>query len=180
MTIKTKRVYYELDPSDGCRLLIMKEPIWIDPAFDRKNFDSWVTELSPSPESLKSYQTGMINWDLFTEGFLKEMKNPISVASIRRFSVLNNSRDITLLCQEYEGEHCHSHLVKHLIDQVDTHCTVPSCKEQGLKIVEIPTHPGDYEGYDSIAVLCEYHYERFEEMYQPRWHEKLGDVQDLI
>jgi hypothetical protein len=46
--------------------------------------------------------------------------------------------------------------------------------------IGIPTHPGNYEGYDSIAVLCEYHYERFEEMYQPRWHDKLGDVQDLI
>jgi hypothetical protein len=45
--------------------------------------------------------------------------------------------------------------------------------------IGIPTHPGNYEGYDTIAVLCEYHYERFEEMYQPRWHDKLG-VQDLI
>jgi uncharacterized protein YeaO (DUF488 family) len=53
MTIKTKRVYDELDPSDGYRVLIMTKPIWIDPAFDRKNFDSWVTELSPSPELLK-------------------------------------------------------------------------------------------------------------------------------
>ena len=57
---------------------------------------------------------------------------------------------------------------------------MPSCKEQGLKLIEIPIHPGDYEGYDTIVVLCEYHYERFEEMYEPRWHEKLGDVQDLI
>ncbi|MFZ0897067.1 MAG: hypothetical protein WAZ77_21405 [Candidatus Nitrosopolaris sp.] len=55
MTIKTKCVYDKPDPGDGCRILIMTP----NPTFDTKNFDSWVTELSPSPELLKS----LSNWD---------------------------------------------------------------------------------------------------------------------
>ena len=78
MTIKTKRVYDKPDPTDGYRVLVMTKPIWTNAAFNRENFDSWVSVLSPSRELLKSYETGMINWDLFTEGFLKEMKDPIS------------------------------------------------------------------------------------------------------
>jgi hypothetical protein len=61
-----------------------------------------------------------------------------------------------------------------------TSCTIPDCKEEGLKIIVIPKLPNDFQGYESIALLCKYHYERFEEMYLPKHHDYYGETRDLV
>jgi hypothetical protein len=77
-------------------------------------------------------------------------------------------------------------------------CTVPDRKDRKeLEIIGIPRYESgnytltrygklmlndyrqyDYNIYDVIAVLCRSHYDCFDQIYQFRWHNKLGDVGD--
>lgn len=116
--IKTKRVYDRPEPDDGLRLLIMRRPIWINKAFRefQLNKERWKKELSPSDELLDAYKDGIVGWSEFVSRFIKEVDNPVSMASMMELGEKAKTTNVTLLCQEYEGESCHRHIIKELID----------------------------------------------------------------
>jgi hypothetical protein len=61
-----------------------------------------------------------------------------------------------------------------------TSCTVTDCKEAARKLIAIPKEPNAFERFEGIAMLCKYHYERFEEMYLPKHNDYYGDTRDLV
>jgi uncharacterized protein YeaO (DUF488 family) len=124
MTIKTKCVYDKPEASDGYRVLIMRKPMMINPALKEfrkvngKIHERHLIDLSPSAELLKSWQIGTIKWHKFELSFINELNdNPAATADIYKLYEKSKTTDITLLCQEKDGEHCHRYLVKRLIER---------------------------------------------------------------
>jgi len=124
MTIKTKCVYDEPVPDDGYRVLIMRKPVWINKSYKEfrkvdggtKRHPRHLIVLSPSETLLAAYQNHIINWDTFEECFRAEQKNdPASKEAIHALREKSKVMNVTLLCQEKEGENCHRHIVKDMI-----------------------------------------------------------------
>gem|GEM_PF-2760222 len=108
----------------------------------------------------KSYQNKIIYWDTFAERYLGEQKNnPASLEAIHQLREKNKVTDVTLLCQEYEWEHCHRHLLKHLIYSIlcFTHSSNRS-SETHLRRFYRRTRINIYENdSSSIQLLSAYH-----------------------
>lgn len=125
--IKTKRVYDDIDKeSDGYRVLLMRSPDWRNKAFkewwkaNRDEMHNYMPELSPSEDLLNSYNNGEITWDEFEQRITKEFQhNPHAQVAIRNLYVLSTQKGktVTLLCQEHEGENCHRHIVKRMVEE---------------------------------------------------------------
>lgn len=112
--IKTKSIYKPIDEEDGLRVLITR---WYPRGVKREKYDVWVRELSPSPELLKKYKNSEIKWVDFSASLLLEFKNNLdSVEALYTLRSKGALENITLLCYEKDGEQCHRHLVKNLID----------------------------------------------------------------
>jgi uncharacterized protein YeaO (DUF488 family) len=113
--IKTKSIY-DKNPNgnDGLRILIMRH----HPRGVKKEcYDYWLRELSPSKDLLKRYNEGKIMWDVFKPEFIAEIKyNPHAHKAIIWIRDKNKTQNITLLCKEKEGENCHRHIVKAIIE----------------------------------------------------------------
>lgn len=75
-------------------------------------------ELAPSEELLKDYKHERINWAEYKERFLEEMECPESQARIRELAEESQDRDIRLICFEGPDKHCHRHILKRLIEEV--------------------------------------------------------------
>ena len=116
--IKTKSIYRSVEPEDGLRVLITR---WYPRGVKREKYDIWVRDLSPSPELLKKHKNSEIDWNDFTLSLLAELKSNInSIEAIYTLQTKGNTQNITLLCHEKDGEPCHRHMIKDLIDD-------PSC-----------------------------------------------------
>jgi hypothetical protein len=48
--------------------------------------------------------------------FIKEVDNQVSIASMMGLGEKAKTTNVTLLCQEHEGEIWHRHIIKELID----------------------------------------------------------------
>ena len=114
MAVKTKSIYQPAGPKDGKRVLVTR---YYPRGVRKDRFDLWLRELSPSAKLLKSYKESKIDWALFSAAYLDELKsNAKSTESIQALRPLARHSDVTLLCYEKEGMHCHRHLLKDVID----------------------------------------------------------------
>jgi uncharacterized protein YeaO (DUF488 family) len=115
--IKTKRLYEPKEDSDGTRILITR----YYPRFMKKgHFDERMLVLSPDRYTLfkwKHSKKTEEDWKSVEEKFLPQMKDLAAmeaIAELRRRS--SSGETITLLCYCKEGEHCHRHIIKSLIE----------------------------------------------------------------
>ena len=112
--IKTKSIYKPVEEEDGLRVLITR---WYPRGVKREKYDIWVRDLAPSPELLKKYKNSEIKWNDFTITLLSELRDNIdSVEAIHTLQTRSDMQDITLLCHEKDGEPCHRHMVRDLIE----------------------------------------------------------------
>ena len=114
--IKTKSIHRPVEKeSDGLRVLITR---WYPRGVKREKYDVWVRELAPSAELLKKYKNSEIEWTEFSKLLLIELQSNLdSIEAIHALHSKGNHRDITLLCHEKDGDPCHRHMVKNLIDK---------------------------------------------------------------
>jgi uncharacterized protein YeaO (DUF488 family) len=113
MALKTKSIYEPKEESDGLRILITR---FYPRGVKKGRFDRWMRELSPSRELLKAYRSKEKSWRRFKSEFISEMKgNAESMRSIRDLGTESLHKNVTLLCYEPSGEHCHRYLVADLI-----------------------------------------------------------------
>lgn len=125
MTIKTKQIYEKASQDDGMRLLITR---YYPRGVKNDHFDQWIRELSPSPKLLFDYKEKRINWEIFKDRFLAELAN--NIESIEVINILHDemkSDVITLLCFEKNGNPCHRHIVKDLIENPEKLASVQVC-----------------------------------------------------
>jgi hypothetical protein len=57
-------------------------------------------------------------------------------------------------------------------------CSVSTCKASGVKVIPVPRTPDDTHGFDVIYV-CEYHIERFDELYQEIFRDFYEDTESV-
>ncbi len=112
--IKTKSIYKPVEEEDGLRVLITR---WYPRGVKRERYDIWVRELAPSAELLKKYKNSEIEWADFSISLLSELRDNLdSIEAIHTLQTKGNMENITLLCHEKDGEPCHRHMVKNLIE----------------------------------------------------------------
>ena len=113
--IKTKSIYKPVEKEDGLRVLITR---WHPRGVRREKYDIWVRELAPSAELLKKYKNSEIKWADFSKSLLSELQdNTDSIEAIHALQTKGDMENITLLCHEKDGEPCHRHMVKNLIEE---------------------------------------------------------------
>ncbi len=72
-TLKMKRIYDEVEPSDGRRILV--DRLWPrGMKKERAKLDVWAKEITPSPELRKLYHTGGIPFEGFAADYLDELE----------------------------------------------------------------------------------------------------------
>lgn len=114
MAIKTKSIFKPAEAEDGLRILITR---FYPQGIKKEHFDLWLRELSPSIDLLLSYKHGVRSWQEFKSIFVSELRNNID--SLEALQALNNEAmrtNVTLLCYEKEGQPCHRHLVRDMIE----------------------------------------------------------------
>jgi uncharacterized protein YeaO (DUF488 family) len=73
---------------------------------------------SPEASLLKSYKKGAINWREFSRDFRKQLRTlEASKVALAQIAQMSRKATVTLLCYEKEGENCHRHIVKSVIDR---------------------------------------------------------------
>ncbi|MDH5569598.1 MAG: DUF488 family protein [Nitrosopumilus sp.] len=112
--IRTKSIYEPKEELDDLRILITR---FYPRGIKKTHFDLWKKELAPSKQLLKDYKTKKKTWEEFTESFQSELKDQKeSIETIKDLKIKAKSNNITLLCYEKEGESCHRHLLKKLLE----------------------------------------------------------------
>ena len=113
--IKTKSIYRHKERKDGKRILISR----LHPRGVKKSqYDQWLKELSPSMELIHEYKNDNISWKIFLSRYKSQIsKNSQSLELIKQLRKQGKIEDITLLCFETEGEPCHRHLLREIINK---------------------------------------------------------------
>ena len=115
MSVKTKSIYDEKEPSDGTRILISR---FYPRGVKRTHFDLWIRDASPEKPLLKEYRDKAIDWKVFSKKFRDQLKSsPSSLEAIKKIEELAKKDDVTLLCYEREGQKCHRLIVKSVVNQ---------------------------------------------------------------
>ena len=114
MVVKTKSVFQKAEDEDGLRVLITR---FYPRGVKNTHFDYWVRDLSPSIELLMSYKDGKCDWDNFKSKFLRELwDNLSSLEAIHTLNCESKTESITLLCYEKQGNPCHRHFVRDIVE----------------------------------------------------------------
>ena len=113
--IKTKSIYKSKERKDGKRILISR----LHPRGVKKSqYDQWFKELSPSMELVHEYKNGKISWKKFLSLYKSQIsENSQSRELIKQLQKQSKIDDITLLCFEADGEPCHRHLLREIINK---------------------------------------------------------------
>jgi uncharacterized protein YeaO (DUF488 family) len=112
--IKTKSIYYDpVDVSDGIRILVTR---YYPRGITKNKYDLWIKEVSPSKKLLKDYKNKSINELEYKQRYISEME--IDKGHLNSLKLRHGAGNIiTLLCIEREGEFCHRHILKKLIEK---------------------------------------------------------------
>ena len=110
--IKTKSIYAPSCQSDGTRVLITRHH---PRGVSKDKYHEWLRDATPSKDLLAQYKAGLLTNDEFASKYKVEMESAIEVvASLRLMHKMGST--ITLLCYEREGEFCHRHVLKEIIE----------------------------------------------------------------
>ena len=111
--IKTKSIYEPKKTQDGLRVLITR---FYPRGIKKTNFDMWKKELAPSQQLLKELKSNKKTWSQFIVSFKSELEeNKESLQSIKKLRREMKTNNVTLLCFEKDGNPCHRHLLKKII-----------------------------------------------------------------
>lgn len=116
--IRTKSVYEPEGAEDGLRILVTR--FW-PRGVKKERVDRWFRDLGTSPEVIKAWKAGTIEWKDLRKAYLDGMKAPAAgvaleeaVDYIRKDS---GGRGATLLCTCRPDEMCHRQILKELLDK---------------------------------------------------------------
>lgn len=115
--IKTKSIYEAAGKFDGWRILVTR---YHPRGVKRQWYDAWARSLAPSAALLKKYKNGDVQWPELEKSLVSELAaNPDAISMINSMHKYTRKHPATLLCYEPEGEPCHRHLLKKIIDNPD-------------------------------------------------------------
>lgn len=115
LPVKTKSIYSLKEKSDGTRILVSR---FYPRGVKRDHFELWIRGVSPEAKLLKSYKKNEVNWRKFSSDFRKQLRTlETSKEALEQIAQMSKKDTVTLLCYEKEGEKCHRHIVKSVIDR---------------------------------------------------------------
>ena len=126
MPVKTKSYNDPIDDEDGERYLIMR--YWARPKSKKQlHIVDWLRDLAPSKELHRDWYPKGKNTKRISEGeyitrfndeIMKNQNAQRMLVRLRNKAIDNkeNKKIITLLCIENEGQFCHRHIVKQMIE----------------------------------------------------------------
>jgi uncharacterized protein YeaO (DUF488 family) len=111
---KLKRVYDEVSPDDGFRVLV--ERLWPrGVSKERARLDLWLKEVAPSPELRKWYSHDTAKWSEFQDRYIAELnENRDAVAML-----LTKAREgtVTLLYAAHDEQHNSALVLKRFLER---------------------------------------------------------------
>ena len=112
MTVKTKRVYEPLEPSDGFRLLVMR--LW-PRGVSKGAVHAWEPDLGPSRDLLTAYRRGKVGWEEFARRYTEEVRDKPDI--LKKVQSLEEEHgQVTLLCSCPQEGRCHRGVLKGLLE----------------------------------------------------------------
>lgn len=114
--IRTKSIYAPESVDDGLRVLVTR--YW-PRGVKKEKQDVWIKDLGPSVELIKAWKAGGLKWADFKKMYLKEFKaqNKVELLSGLKEKIDEASpADTTLLCSCGDDTHCHSVILKDMIE----------------------------------------------------------------
>ncbi len=120
MLVLTKSVRDPKEELDGIRILVMRHFPWTTKGFSKKNgsYDFWWRDLSPSADDLRAYHEGKMTIEQVCENLLRRIKtDQIAIEHLKRIDEMRRRQNVTLLCQEREGQPCHRLKLKEILDE---------------------------------------------------------------
>ena len=110
--LKAKSIYAKPEKDDGARVLITR---FFPRGKKKDEFDMWVKDLAPSARLLKDYKEKNITWKMFKNQYLVEInENEAAKEKFEELFMLSKMQNVTILCYEKEGEHCHRNILMDL------------------------------------------------------------------
>lgn len=114
MAVRTKSIFQPIAKEDGYRILITR---FYPRGVARENLYDWASVLSPSSDLLFAFKQGRMNWEEFKREFIGQIKGDVaSLEAINTLHELSETEDVTLLCFEKDGNPCHRHLVRDIVE----------------------------------------------------------------
>ena len=132
--LKTKSIYAESGPGDGVRVLVTR--FW--PRGVRKGaVNEWRRELAPSAALLKRYRSMGMSWREFVVSYMAEVDTDEGRRAMAELRSQAETHDVTLLCYERDGTHCHRHILHDVIRDPEKLYTVfePLCRDRRFSAI---------------------------------------------
>lgn len=113
--IRTKSKYDPKEELDGIRVLVTR--FW-PTGIRKEHVSAMISILGSSKELLSRYKKQQIVWKVLVSEYTRQIDhNNKAQQEIERLRLLSTDNNITLLCYEREGENCHRHVLKNLIER---------------------------------------------------------------
>ena len=113
--IRTKSIYDPKETDDGKRVLVTR---YYPRGVGRDHFDVWLRDLAPSAKLLKLYRDGEMTIPEYSAEYQLEISEENARQAIHELSMYAEAGNVTLLCYEPEGEFCHRHILKRVVQSV--------------------------------------------------------------
>lgn len=102
--ISIKRIYEQVDPADGCRVLV--DRLW-PRGLKRETaaLDQWMKELGPSNGLRNWFGHRIDRWEAFVERYRRELDSDETRALLEELAALADAGPLTLLYSANDEEH---------------------------------------------------------------------------
>jgi uncharacterized protein YeaO (DUF488 family) len=114
--IRTKSIYETPTPSDGYRVLATR--YW-PRGISKDSIDAYIAGLAPSRELLHQYRQGQLDWRVYRNQYLAEMRGETARREIHRLARLAREQTVTVMCVCKDADRCHRSLLRDLIISFD-------------------------------------------------------------
>lgn len=115
-TVKTRSIYDKEGDSDGLRVLVTR--YW-PRGVKKERADIWIRGLGPSPQLIKDWKSGALEWDEFRERYEKEFRDEGKeklLQELKRAVIESGNREATLLCTCRDEAACHRGILKSMLE----------------------------------------------------------------
>jgi uncharacterized protein YeaO (DUF488 family) len=110
MSVRTKRVYENPEPSDGIRILV--DRLWPRGISKSKaKVDEWPKDLAPSDELRRWFGHAPGRWMAFRRRYERELESSDAKELIRQFRLLARRKTVTLVFAARDADHCNARVL---------------------------------------------------------------------
>jgi|SRR5690625_2710367 len=116
MTVKTKRIYDEVEERDGVRILV--DRLWPRGVSKEKaQLDYWLKNIAPSDDLRKEFHENKKNFNDFKKDYKKELDSGDALESYNKLKdiISSNNKNVTLLYAAKDETHNNAHVLKEIV-----------------------------------------------------------------